>query len=157
MSQPSRLLWLIFAIGSLVSVVYISFPCFDSSEEGSVPRNLRVRVPGGTTRGSSTSGNKCKSTACYIALAFSLGGVVLLTVYVLSRLVTLGIRWYRRVKRARERKKVVSKLESQAFTSCMLQYGFPECSICLMKYCLDSFEELEKVKITACRHIFHSA
>ena len=154
MSQPSRLLWLIFAIGSLVSAESISaFPCSDSSEEDSVPRNLRVRA----TRGSSTSGNKCKSTACYIALAFSLGGVVLLTVYVLSRLALLGIRWYRRVKRARERKKVVSKLESQAFTSCMLQYGFPECSICLMKYCLDSFEELEKVKITACRHIFHSA
>ena len=136
MTLLPRLLLLLFALCSQVSAEPFSSP--QPAPINSAFRNLRVSS-GGSSHGSYSSGfrsssssNKCRSKECYIASACAGAGAVIITLYDLCRLVLYGIRWYRRRKRVRQQNVVAAQLGPQAFTSSMLQYGFPECSICLM-------------------------
>ena len=141
MKLPSKLLLLLLAL----CPYGFAEPFFTPSASTDLKSAFRsLRASSGGSSGShsssfssgfhsSSSSNKCRSKECYIASAVGAAAVVIIVLYDISRLVFFGIRWYRRVKRARQQNVVVAQLGPQRFTSSMLQYGFPECSICLMK------------------------
>lgn len=82
MKPLCALLWLLLVLTSLASAESASH---SSDYSDSIPRNLRVSSGGSSyssgSRGfhTSTKGNKCQSTTCYIALACSIPAAVILT------------------------------------------------------------------------------
>lgn len=154
-----KLLLVLLAFPTFAELVPTHQPSLLSSEFNSGSRNLGASTGGSAGGGSgsssgggfssgyygsSSSNEGCNSKACYIFIACFAAGLVIIALYDICRVIVIVVWICRRKRRARMQSPGtreatpiqvdVERLKSQAFTSAMLQYGFAECSICLMTY-----------------------
>jgi uncharacterized membrane protein len=144
-----KLFLLLLAIPASAEPFSVPQPGFLSSEFNPTSRSLSAGGggggggggSGGGYYGSSSSNEGCDSKACYIFLACFAAGAVIIALYDICRVAAIVVWICRRMRRRAQNPGVreaipihvdVERLKPQTYTSAMLQYGFSECSICLM-------------------------